>query len=92
MTNEMIHNWRQFTDKNFFKNKETHDIVWVLIYQGPATTVVNYNTSECENIKTTEFKEQFESILSPHPCQNPSAHNPQFESKWHCKSCSSEEV
>ena len=83
----VIHEWRQFKDKNFFKNKETNEIVWVLIYQGPATTVVNYNTGECENVKNSEFREQFESILSPYPCQRPKDHTPQFEGKWHCKIC-----
>ena len=71
-------NWRQYTDKQFFKNENNGDIVWLLIYQGPATTVVNYHTSECENIKNSEFKEQYESI-------------PQFQSKWHCVRCKLED-
>ena len=83
-------NWRHFTDKQFFKNENNGDIVWLLIYQGPATTVVNYHTSECENIKNSEFKEQYESIPPPYPCQN-SAHNPQFQSKWHCVRCKLED-
>jgi len=82
--------WRQYTDKQFFKNKLTSEIVWLFIYQGPATTVVNYKTSECENIKNSEFKEQYKSIPSPYPCQRPKAHNPQFQSKWHCNLCAAE--
>jgi|TARA_B110000263_G_C15174696_1_gene448644 hypothetical protein len=76
-----------YTGKQFFKHKETKQIVWLVIYQGPATTVADYETHECENYKNSDFKENFVSIKAPFPCQNGKAHNPEFESKWHCVQC-----
>ena len=76
-----------YTGKQFFKHKETKQIVFLVIYQGPATTVADYNTHECMNYKNSDFKEQFESIKTPFNCQRPEIHNPEFESKWHCVQC-----
>ncbi len=76
-----------YSQKKFFKHKETKQIVFLVIYQGPATTVADYNTHECMNYKNSDFKEQFESIKPPFACQIPEIHNPQFESKWHCVQC-----
>ena len=76
-----------YTGKQFFKHKETKQIVFLVIYQGPATTVADYNTHECMNYKNSDLKKQFESIKTPFPCQRPEIHNPQFESKWHCGQC-----
>ena len=50
-----------YNGKQFFKHKETKQIVFLVIYQGPATTVADYNTHECMNYKNSDFKEQFES-------------------------------
>ena len=58
-----------YSQKKFFKHKETKQIVFLVIYQGPATTVADYNTHECMNYKNSDFKEQFESIKTPFPCQ-----------------------
>ncbi len=76
-----------YSQKKFFKHKETKQIVFLVIYQGPATTVADYNTHECMNYKNSDFKEQFESIKAPFACQRPEIHYPQFESKWHCVQC-----
>ena len=80
-----------YSHKQFFKHKETKQIVFLVIYQGPATTVADYNTHECMNYKNSDFKEQFESIKPPFPCKTPLKCNPQFESKWHCVQCYTQE-
>ena len=39
--------------------------------QGPAWTLADMETGECENIEKTKFKEEWEEIPSPYPCQKP---------------------
>ena len=80
-----------YSQKKFFKHKETKQIVFLVIYQGPATTVADYNTHECMNYKNSDFKEQFESIKAPFACKTPLKCHPQFEGKWHCVQCSTQE-
>jgi hypothetical protein len=82
-----LYDWKTYANKQFFRHNDTGQIVFLVIYQGPATTVADYMTHECENYKNSDFKEQFVSIKTPHPCERPEIHNPQFESKWHCVQC-----
>ena len=49
-----LYDWKTYATKQFFRHNDTGQIVFLVVYQGPATTVADYMTHECENYKNSE--------------------------------------